>query len=416
MNQRSILIALSGLVLLVTLFFLSCSVPKIPDEVAPVCVIIYPVGGQAVSGDVQIVLGANDNEELDHVNLYIDGELTTTFRKGPFEYLWNTTPIADNRDHSIFAVAYDKENNAGYSGTTVVRVVSGGLPDTLAPVITILHPIAGTVVKDTVQVIPQIIDDGPIVKVDYFVDGYLAETVTQSPFIYSWDVTNYINGSSHSIFARAFDENMNSGYSPVITVTVQSTNILDNTPPTVSIGYPITGSTLTQNTTIVANAFDNIGITNVEFYIDGLYQGNDATEPYEFLWQIDTLSPGSSHSIFAIAYDGASNSTNSAVVTVTVQPGDNIPPTVLILYPQAGNVFTAGEIVPIAVDAQDNSGIDKVEFYIDGQLLYTDTSAPYQYDWDTTGYGDGLSHSIYVKVYDLAGNTASQLTTVTINP
>jgi len=416
MNQRFILAAFLALIGLITLFSLSCNVPELPDEVPPVCVIIYPVGGQAISGDVKIVVGANDNEELDRINLYIDGDLVTQFRQGPYEYLWNTALIADNRDHSILAVAYDKSGNAGFSATTVVRVVTGGLPDTLAPVITIINPVAGAVVEDTVQVIPQIVDDGQILKVDYFVDGYLVETINQSPFVYMWDVTNYIDGSSHAIFARAFDENMNSGYSAVVTVTVQSANIMDNTPPTVSIGYPVTGSTLTQNTTIVANAFDNIGIANVEFYIDGLYKGNDATEPYEFLWQIDTLSPGSSHSVFAIAYDGAANSGTSAVVTVTVQPEDNIPPTVLILYPLAGNIFTAGAIVSITVDAQDNTGIDKVEFYIDGQLLSTDTSAPYQYDWDTTGYGDGLSHSIYVKAYDLAGNTASQLTTVIVNP
>ncbi len=416
MNRRLIFTAFLIFILLITLFSLSCNVPELPDEVPPTCIIIYPVGGQAVSGDVKIVIGANDNDELDRINLYIDGDLETTFRKGPYEFVWNTAPIADNQDHSIFAVAYDKSDNAGFSGTTVVRVVSGSLPDTLSPVITLIHPVAGAVVKDTVQVIPQIIDDGQIQKVDYFVDGYLAETVTQSPFIYMWDVTGYLNGSTHAIFARAFDENMNSGYSGVITVTVQSSHILDNTPPSVSIGYPITGSTLTQNTTIVANAFDNIGIANVEFYIDGLYRGNDATEPYEFSWQIDSLSPGSSHSIFAIAYDGAANSATSATVTVTVQPQDNIPPTVLILYPPTGNVFTAGEVVSIAVDAQDNTGIDKVEFYIDGQLLSTDNTAPYQYDWDTTGYGNGLSHSIYVKAYDLAGNTATQLITVTVNP
>ncbi len=310
-------IKISTLVLILVSLFIYCP-PEVPDSTPPQVVIMYPVNGQVVSGEVRITVGATDNEELDKINLFIDGVHVHTVSDPLLEYTWDTRPIADNRDHSMHATASDKEGNNGFSGSTIVRVMVGELPDTLAPVITILNPVGGSFVSDTVQVVPQIFDDSPISKVDYFVDGILNFTTTEEPFEYQWVVTQYINGSSHNLFARAFDINMNNSVSNIVTVT----------------------------------------IANV----------------------------------------------------------DNIAPTATILYPSAGTTFNDGDTVNIIVDAQDNVGIQKVLFYIDGQLKLTDTSEPYEYPWDTSGLGDGRSHTIYVKAYDFVGNTGVQLITVIVNP
>jgi len=60
--------------------------------------------------------------------------------------------------------------------------------------------------------------------------------------------------------------------------------------------------------------------------------------------------------------------------------------------------------ITVEVEASDKeSGIDKVEFYIDGELRVTDNEAPYIYDLT-----DSLKrfHTIDVIAYDNAGNTA----------
>jgi len=310
-------IKISILILILNSLFIYCP-PEVPDATPPQVVIIHPVNGQVVSGQVHITVGATDNNELDKVHLFIDGVHVHTVSDPLLEYTWDTRPIADNRNHSMHATATDKDGNNGFSGSTIVRVMVGELPDTLAPVITILNPVGGSLVSDTVHVVPQIFDDSPITKVDYFVDGVLNFTTTEEPFEYQWIVTQYINGSTHSLFARAYDINSNNSVSNIVTVT----------------------------------------IANV----------------------------------------------------------DNIPPTATILYPSAGTIFNDGEIVNIVVDAQDNVGIQKVEFYIDGQLKRTDTSAAYEFPWETTGLGDGRSHTIYVKAYDFVGNTGVQLITVIVNP
>ena len=62
--------------------------------------------------------------------------------------------------------------------------------------------------------------------------------------------------------------------------------------------------------------------------------------------------------------------------------------------------------VTILVNASDNeTGIERVEFYIDGNLRETDVSPPYNYLWN-----DNLTkkHNIEVKAYDYAGNSASK--------
>ena len=76
---------------------------------------------------------------------------------------------------------------------------------------------------------------------------------------------------------------------------------------------------------------------------------------------------------------------------------------------------TVNGTIDIDVTATDStSGIDRVEFRIDGSLAYTDSSAPYSYSLDTTTLTDG-SHDINARAYDNEGNQASDTITVTVD-
>lgn len=63
--------------------------------------------------------------------------------------------------------------------------------------------------------------------------------------------------------------------------------------------------------------------------------------------------------------------------------------------------------IKIIVDASDSSGIEKVEFYIDGKLKAIDNSPPYTYRWrrDLTTFVRH-KHRIKVIAFDNAGNVA----------
>ena len=82
---------------------------------------------------------------------------------------------------------------------------------------------------------------------------------------------------------------------------------------------------------------------------------------------------------------------------------DSTPPTVSISSHSSGQ--SVNEIVTITVTTQDNEGIDRVEFYIDDSLFFTDTESPYQYDWNTTQYDDNSEHIVKVISYDNSDNS-----------
>jgi chitinase len=86
-----------------------------------------------------------------------------------------------------------------------------------------------------------------------------------------------------------------------------------------------------------------------------------------------------------------------------------------ILSPQDGATFTpADEYVVIQPNVVDNISMDRVEFYVDGELVATSTVAPFNERWMITNPG---RHFIELRAYDTAGNmTVSKRLTITVEP
>lgn len=95
----------------------------------------------------------------------------------------------------------------------------------------------------------------------------------------------------------------------------------------------------------------------------------------------------------------------------TVRSADTTPPTVAIGSP-AGSSTVSG-LTTVDVAANDDTGVSKVELWVNGALLATDTSAPYSFSWDTTRVNNG-SASLQARAFDAAGNVATS-STVTVN-
>ncbi|HEC22303.1 MAG TPA: penicillin-binding protein [Chloroflexi bacterium] len=95
------------------------------------------------------------------------------------------------------------------------------------------------------------------------------------------------------------------------------------------------------------------------------------------------------------------NSINEFVIQVTV---DNIPPSIELAYPEDGQQYTLDdEFVTIQPFVSDNISMDRVEFYVDDQLIAISTVAPFNERWIITEAG---THVIQLRAYDTAGNTA----------
>ena len=91
----------------------------------------------------------------------------------------------------------------------------------------------------------------------------------------------------------------------------------DTTPPQVTITNPQDGQTVSGTVIIRATASDNVGVSKVEFYIDGTKVGEDTSSPYEYSWNTTQYADGN-HTIQVRAIDNAGN-VGSASITVNVQ-------------------------------------------------------------------------------------------------
>ena len=88
----------------------------------------------------------------------------------------------------------------------------------------------------------------------------------------------------------------------------------DTTPPTVTINNPANGSTVVRKATvtITATANDNVGVTQVEFLVNGSLRCTDTAAPYNCSWKVPA-APNKTYQIQARAFDQAGNSGTSTV-------------------------------------------------------------------------------------------------------
>lgn len=91
----------------------------------------------------------------------------------------------------------------------------------------------------------------------------------------------------------------------------------DTTAPTVSITSPTNGATVSGTITVTADASDDTGVSQVNFYLDGALEASDTSFPYEWSWETTTAADGS-HALDADAIDAAGNVGLAATVSVTV--------------------------------------------------------------------------------------------------
>ena len=215
---------------------------------------------------------------------------------------------------------------------------------------------------------------------------------------------------------KLHDGNKNSVPPPGFTCAPSGGAPPDTTPPTATITYPSSGGTVSGSITVTANASDNVSVAGVQFKLDGADLGpEDTTAPYSATWDTTTAGNGS-HTLTAVARDGAGNTATSSPVTVTVSNGplspagpvpDTVPPTVAITSPTSGS--TVSGPVTVSASALDDVGVVGVQFKVDGSNLGPeDTTAPYSITWDSTTAANG-SRTLTAVARDAAGNTGTSL-------
>lgn len=88
------------------------------------------------------------------------------------------------------------------------------------------------------------------------------------------------------------------------------------------------------------------------------------------------------------------------------------PPSITITNPTGGSTIFGS--IDVDASATDDVGVVRVEFFVDGSLVNTDTSAPFGFVLDTTTLTDG-SHTILARAFDAEGKTGTDTITVNVN-
>jgi hypothetical protein len=144
----------------------------------------------------------------------------------------------------------------------------------------------------------------------------------------------------------------------------------------------------------------NIRLTNLSYNYNGYGDGSLA------VWCVTPSSCLTNAEIYTVeAYAPGATS------------GPPSPPTVSITSPAASAYAHITTTVTATASDNSGSGLQKVEFYVDGNLAGTDTTSPYTYSWNTlaAGVANG-DHTLTAKAYDNDGGiTTSAPVVVVVN-
>ena len=190
----------------------------------------------------------------------------------------------------------------------------GNEPDTEDPLVNITNPAPGNV-SGIVNITATATDNVGVAGVQFQLDGAnLGAEDNSNPYSFSWNTATVSNGN-HTLTAIARDAEGNTSSS---SISVNVNNLVDEESPAVTITSPTNGSVVSGLVQISASATDDIGVTGVQFLLDGSNLGSeDLSAPFNTSWSTTSLANGN-YTLTARARDEAGNITVSAPVSVTV--------------------------------------------------------------------------------------------------
>ncbi len=356
----------------------------------PVVSLISPLEGEEVSGSITVSATATDDSQIVKVEFYYLGNngsvnfATVTSPSTGNNYsapLLNTTNMP-NWPYSFYAKAYDIYGNSKTSSYVHATVANTG--DVIPPNITLNLPIQGTTEPSQTVALKATASDNEtkVWQVEFYTDNnplFLRRTIFDAGSnIFSGSMT-FLKGP-HNIMARAYDMQGNAADTPWV-----SFNVVDNvdvSPPYVTIISPMWNEVASGRINVNAQAFDNVGVVRVEFYLDGAQTplATDLSAPFTFTWDT-SLVGNASHTLVAKAFDAGERS-GSYSVNVTVNNPDT----------DGDGIVDANDNCPnIANPQQEDTDGDGVGDACDNCTLVRNgpSQAPNnQVDTDHDGYGN----------------------------
>ena len=174
-------------------------------------------------------------------------------------------------------------------------------------------------------------------------------------------------------------------------------------PPTVHITSPLAGEMVVEgfSVPISLDATDDIAVVEVSLLVNGTVVATDTSAPYQLTFTVP--AGGATLTFSATAGDLGGNVGTAEEVVVNVVP--DRPPTVGIASPASGETIIEGSSVPVSVEASDDVAVLAVSLLINGTVVATDTSAPYQFTFTVPAGVSTLTFG--ATAGDLGGNVGT---------
>ena len=313
------------------------------DTTAPTVSMTAPANGVVVTGTaVTVSASASDNVGVSGVQFLLDGvSLGAEDTTAPYSITWNSTTTTSGL-HTLSARARDAAGNTATASNVNVTV------DNQAP--TVPTGLGAAAASSTQINLSWTASTDNVGVTGYRIFRCQGAACTPSAQVATSTTNAYANtgltaSTTYTYAVAAFDAAGNaSAASASVSATTQPAQV-DTTAPTISVTAPAGGAVVRGTAIAVsASASDNVGVSGVQFLLDGVNLGaEDITAPYSITWNT-TLTTSGPHVLAARARDAAGNIGTASPVNVTV---DNQAPTGSILI---NNGATAVNTVSVTLN------------------------------------------------------------------
>ena len=368
----------------------------------PNVAITTPVNNAFVNGPIEVAANAADDVGVVKVDFFIDNGRVAEDDSVPYRIEWNTDDFEEGA-HSLKAIAHDTGEQTAENQVQVTV-------DRTPPTVELVAPGDGEHFVDEVLVEARPEDNFAVDRVELVLeddDGFEAarQTVEEAPWETTFDVSEARSGF-YTLHAVVHDRAGLQGRSNGVEV------LLDR-PPTVSFTNPEDGDTLDGPTTIRWNADDDRGLDSAVLSIDGQARQADPFDDSHF-WE-----PPYRRGNYTLRVEVTDRVGQTAADQIEVEVDH--PLEVELQRCANGNcnrllndAEVSDELTLRAVTRDDDGAVERVEFFVDGDLVATDEAAPFEHTLDTVALGDG-AHRLRVRAASDNGATAEARADVRVN-
>lgn len=336
----------------------------------PTVAITSPVANQRFEAPASLLIQATahaPNADIVKVEFFDGATKLGEDTTAPYTFQWNQV-LAALPGHVLTARATTTLGVTGNSEAVPLDVRSP-----TQPTLTVTAPTPGTVftAPATVTIAANAVAQaGSTITRVVFTENYQPRHEDVVP-PFEHTISGLLHGT-HAYDVWAWDSN--GGYT-VRSVEIQ---VQTPTPPAVTLLAPTEGA-LTANGATLHFAAEAVApgstVTRVVFLADGFPVGEDTEPPFEADWTVSSRWLAGSHTMSAQAHEANGGvATHSATVQLVTLP----PMSVAFTAPVEGETFPFPATIAMAAEAAaPDSTISRVEFFANGQLVGTDTSAPF---------------------------------------